>query len=886
MSQRKLESPTVSRVGSISPRAARTEVDVRRARPLTRADLLDAQRFTTIEEWPVLDEHHHREKGNIDAPLLRLMASNTNARTAHGDHPKLWVGHTTDAPVSEGQQPPIIGYVSNLRVAPLDPWLERHGLAPHGDRRLCLFADYHVHKGKEPLLHEYPSRSVERVRSDDDPSYNFLDGVALLRKAPERPLPVMTYGRDWRPPSDAEVIRYERDLPPLSKRVGAPRIRLHPQTLVDFQRILAAELARRGLDRSLRHYCGEMLEKARARARGSSGRPVSREGCQPRVDRACTAGGTSAPRGPVDGSGRKVAPVRDSRVAGSAESKPGRATNIASRASGLSTGAREPLCRSSNSPQLRAICQRAVVTVWSYLSGRDASSRSTDSDRRHQVASGRVSTERYVKDPAFEQLHPRGQPANAGQFVRKGSPGALARRVSDRSEEPRPPRPEVARSPTKRTDASVPQPSTMGQARAPGALRDVPRHAATNMQSKLAGTARGGLHTSVKTDLGDRSQTRRQSPTDSVLSRPLVAPSLLAAQSIMLLAYNPQIPPDKSLGLPQDELDAKDSNIRRVDAPRWAREMAAEIRLGIGTLEGLGRGLKTSGKVLVNSTATAVRTTVTLGLVDGEVQVLRVSDEDRANGYDAASTTMRFSVDLLIAAGTGGLGKILSNGGKFAHQAGKGLILFDGAGNVVGVVKGAADAPNNGVNFGNGTRIVAGALGVGIAYVSYKGLNFSPDAGGAGGGGSGGGGRGARRPSPTPQTVLTSQEFEDAARRIFGGVSTGEVPTLKGLVEIDSVTGEFATQIKRILSSVGVRTFGGAIAKQFEKTLEYAKEHGLRVRYIITELVEESWIQGLLAKAKELGATSGANPITEIHFAIIDSRNGQLMRTFTRSIPQ
>jgi hypothetical protein len=139
-------------------------------------------------------------------------------------------------------------------------------------------------------------------------SPGLLDGVALLRKAPERPLPLMTYGRDWRPPRDAEVIRYNRDLPPLSQRVAAPRIRLHLQTLVDFQRILAAELARRGLDRSLGRYYGEMVENARAQASGSSGPLASREGSQPCVERARTAGGSSAPRGLVDGSGRKVAP--------------------------------------------------------------------------------------------------------------------------------------------------------------------------------------------------------------------------------------------------------------------------------------------------------------------------------------------------------------------------------------------------------------------------------------------------------------------------------------------------------------------------------------------------------------------------------------------------
>jgi hypothetical protein len=94
-------------------------------------------------------------------------------------------------------------------------------------------------------------------------------------------------------------------------------------------------------------------------------------------------------------------------------------TNIAPRAPGLSTGARKPLCRAANSPQLRATCQRAVDAARSYLNGKEASSPSTDSDLRHEVDSGPVSTERYVKDPEFERKHPRGQPTNKGQFIFK-----------------------------------------------------------------------------------------------------------------------------------------------------------------------------------------------------------------------------------------------------------------------------------------------------------------------------------------------------------------------------------------------------------------------------------------------------------------------------------
>jgi hypothetical protein len=132
---------------------------------------------------------------------------------------------------------------------------------------------------------------------------------------------------------------------------------------------------------------------------------------------------------------------------------------------------------------------------------------------------------------------------------------------------------------------------------------------------------------------------------------------------------------------------------------------------------------------------------------------------------------------------------------------------------------------------------------------------------------------------------VTPDEFENAVRQLFGGTSSGEVNTSKGLVEIDSVTHEFATQAKRITSPQGAAKFSGSNASQFERTVAYAQDQGLKVRYAITEQVQESWIQGLLAKAKAIGTATGNNPINEIHFAVIDSSTGQLIRTFVRPVP-
>ena len=105
----------------------------------------------------------------------------------------------------------------------------------------------------------------------------------------------------------------------------------------------------------------------------------------------------------------------------------------------------------------------------------------------------------------------------------------------------------------------------------------------------------------------------------------------------------------------------------------------------------------------------------------------------------------------------------------------------------------------------------------------------------------------------TAGKYLTPDEYEEAARREFGGKSSGEIDTAKGPTEIDSVTGEYATQVKRITSAQGGAKFSGGNAAQFERTVAYAQEQGLKVRYVITEQVQETWIEGLLAKAKEIG---------------------------------
>ncbi len=137
-------------------------------------------------------------------------------------------------------------------------------------------------------------------------------------------------------------------------------------------------------------------------------------------------------------------------------------------------------------------------------------------------------------------------------------------------------------------------------------------------------------------------------------------------------------------------------------APRLPREMATAF----------ASGLKTGGKAVINGGATSIKNVATLGLSSSQLELLGVTDEDRARGYDTAVTIGTGSGELLISVGTGGISSALSKGGSVARGAGGALVAYDSAGNAVGVVQGSYDAANEGVSIRNGAQITAGALGL------------------------------------------------------------------------------------------------------------------------------------------------------------------------------
>ncbi len=146
---------------------------------------------------------------------------------------------------------------------------------------------------------------------------------------------------------------------------------------------------------------------------------------------------------------------------------------------------------------------------------------------------------------------------------------------------------------------------------------------------------------------------------------------------------------------------------------RLAADLQSAARLPAEVARAAAAGLGTGGKAVVNASATAVKNVATLGLSTSQLELIGVTKQDRARGYDVAVTIATASGEVLIAVGTAGMATALSKGGSVAKTASGALIAYDAAGNAVGVVQGTYDASKNGVNLASGAQVAAGALGLG-----------------------------------------------------------------------------------------------------------------------------------------------------------------------------
>lgn len=156
----------------------------------------------------------------------------------------------------------------------------------------------------------------------------------------------------------------------------------------------------------------------------------------------------------------------------------------------------------------------------------------------------------------------------------------------------------------------------------------------------------------------------------------------------------------------------------------------------------------------MNGFATAVKDAATLGLSPGQLELIGVTKLDRARGYDTAVAISTGSGQVLIAVGTGGIASVLSKGGSVARAANGALIIYDAAGNAVGVVQGVYDASQNGVTVANGVKVAAGALGLGANATALKGLKAPQPA------------KPPADPSPAPTTPAASPKAPSTGFRV------------------------------------------------------------------------------------------------------------------------
>jgi hypothetical protein len=174
-------------------------------------DLDDSSKFVRFARVPVMDTHgtifgRDQIKKPISWKTLKLMAQNNNAMIeSRGQYPTILIGHThDDGPgpndkIRESDQPVHVGFAKNF-------CLGRYRGEP------MLLADFHIRKPLVGMALTYPHRSPELFRSKE-PEQNLVDSISLLRRAPERPLGLLTYDRDL--PPGVELVRYARDFPPL-----------------------------------------------------------------------------------------------------------------------------------------------------------------------------------------------------------------------------------------------------------------------------------------------------------------------------------------------------------------------------------------------------------------------------------------------------------------------------------------------------------------------------------------------------------------------------------------------------------------------------------------------------------------------------------------------
>lgn len=161
--------------------------------------------FVPVRKVPVLDTYEDEGRGAATEAYLELLVRNTNARVAAEEYPVVTIGHfVEDAP--EPEQPEIVGYLKNFVVGTYKG-------------RPCILADEFLRVDRYADALTYPRRSVEMWQSRR-PEGNYIESIAHLRKAPERPLGLITHAKN----EDAgrNLVRFSRAEPKDSAHAAPP----------------------------------------------------------------------------------------------------------------------------------------------------------------------------------------------------------------------------------------------------------------------------------------------------------------------------------------------------------------------------------------------------------------------------------------------------------------------------------------------------------------------------------------------------------------------------------------------------------------------------------------------------------------------------------------
>lgn len=165
------------------------------------------------------------------------------------------------------------------------------------------------------------------------------------------------------------------------------------------------------------------------------------------------------------------------------------------------------------------------------------------------------------------------------------------------------------------------------------------------------------------------------------------------------------------LGAADQEWEAPVLRSERSAVGRFFQDVGLMLRYPGAAMSGAMRGAKTSGKVFVNGSLTTVKSFGTLGFADSPVELIAVTEEDRANGYDLSFSILRVSEELALGALTGKLATTKNS--RVPQRIVRGAFAWDMAQNGVSATRGGYGMLSDGVTLYNSIELIGGLAGLG-----------------------------------------------------------------------------------------------------------------------------------------------------------------------------